>query len=293
MLPALKTLTLPCLLALGFAIPNTPPDTKPAGAKKADSKEDPASVAEELADELAGIARAYQPFFDDPWLRFGKASFGLAQKDAKLMVVDGKIDSARVYDFHNQLDEFTRAIGYFPSWVPGTTGWGDLRGQQQPQKKDVKKVVDDIAKVRARANGVEGFKEVSLVVLRDDVTPAEAAEYGQFVVQRVEFLLYARGLCSITGGGRQQTDEQVGPSLKKMRDALSQLGTESEETDPAKKSAELAAKIAAVKTAVEEFEADTTVLCKILDVVRPRVEIATKDLDRMLKNLEHLKTPRK
>jgi hypothetical protein len=184
---------------------------------------DAETVASELQEDLAKISKEHASFFDDRWLKIGGTHFGRAQQAAKSLVSGGQPNSASISEFHTQLDEFLRGLKRLPEFAPGTSGWGDVRGLKKPSGAETKKVMEAVAKVKAKANQVPALQDVTQITFTDVTTLQEAVDYGMRVIDRIVVLLYERDLEQITGIGRRQTDDIVGKSIGELRDALAKL----------------------------------------------------------------------
>ncbi len=275
-----------------------PAPVAPATAVPAASYTDPtelAAIAAELQTDMASIAETHTAFLDDPWLRVGGSHFGLAQQAAKSLVADGAPKATAINEFHNRLDEFLRAIDSLPEWEPGTGGWDDVKGTKKPSAAATKKVHQAIVRIKEKANKVPEFQEVALVTFGDATTPEQVAEYGERILEKIDVLLFNRGLGQITGEGRSQTKEILGPSLEQMRDALSELAEPdgSDNSEAAKATPEAASKRDHLTQSITAVRNNGELLSRALPWAKARIELMYEDLDRLEKNLGRLKAVRK
>jgi hypothetical protein len=253
------------------------------------------SVASELQEGLARIGKEHAAFFDDRWLKIGGTHFGLAQQAAKTLVVSGQPNAASINEFHNRLDEFLRAIDSLAAFTPGTTGWGDVKGLKKPTLVVTKQVHAAVAKVKAAANQIPEFQEVALITFSDATTTEQAVDYGTRVCDKINVLLYSRGLEQITGIGGRETTDVIGAALGDLRTVIAKLGDDAESDGDAadKKDAGLAKRVAAVKKCIGKLRDDSTILAKAVSWAKKRIELMEEDLSRLEKNLDRLKPPKK
>jgi hypothetical protein len=252
------------------------------------------SVASELQEELAKISKQYSAFFEDRWLKIGGTHFGFAQQAAKTLITGGQPNSESINAFHNQIDEFLRATDRLPTFIPGTTGWGDVKGTKKPSGAVTKQVHAAAAKVKATANQTPAFQEVALITFSDATTTEQAIDYGTRVCDKINVLLYSRDLEQITGIGGRQTDEIIGKALGDLREAITKLAESDADGDAAdKKDSAFAKRVASAKKCIATVRDDSTILAKAVPWAKKRIELMEEDLSRLEKNLDRLKPPKK
>lgn len=275
------TLTVASPGTMGLALPETA-CARDDGRQESELEK----VAGEIQADMAQIAKEQSAFLEDPWLMVGATYFASAQLAARELVLNGKPNPPGVNDFHNALDEFLRAVDA----LQPEGGWGAVKGTKKPSGAATKKVRSAVVQVKAKANKVEGLRDLAHLVLGEATTPGQVAFYGEEVIRKIEGVLYGRGLRQITGAGRADTDKVIGSSFRELRAALSKLAVDESGVDG--DGAPLEKRITNIKTRISKLREDL----KLLEIKLPwvkvdhRTDVVTEDLNRLEQNLGRLKS---
>lgn len=277
-----------CSLVAHAPLPNPRSKRTPARARLAQTEALDRS-AQDIDARLTRLASEYRAFLDDPYLSVAARYFGAMQSAANALTTAAKPVPAEVNRLHVNLDEFVRALEQLEDgWKPNTTGLAEaLRGKKPPSAKTGKALGARLEELRKLANSRAGFEEVGRVRLFDSSSAIEAVEYGRRVLDRVEHVLYSRGLGQITGQGRTETNEVIGDALRDLRACVEELVDEHGERRVVKDEdgTPLRDPLAHVTRALDATRKKADIARNQLSHVRRRVEIVQEELKRLAENV--------
>lgn len=247
------------------------------------------AAAARMDAHLTELDLEYEGFLADPWLGLGKSHFGAAQLAAMQLVKEGVVDPHAVNRFHNSLDEFVRALDSLDGYRPNTSGQAAaLREVKKPSLKAAKDLAADLRKLKAEANAVPGLREVALVELKSGSSAEEAVLYTNLVIDKIDVIIYSRGLGQITWDGRRRTHEEFGVHLHALRVAINGMVDESgarvPQLDPSGQT-KLRDQLAPVKRALDEVDKMARIFRKNFSHAEDRIQMAQAELANLRKNI--------
>ena len=251
------------------------------------------AVAEINAD-LLKISENFGPLFDDPWMKYATRAYGGAEQHAKSLVWNGQPVFRKAVEFHNELDEFIRALESMPSWNSGTIGQNaELAGKPKPDERQIKRLLNAVMAVKKKANETPGLEDLASRAFTKDTPAAYAVEYGILTTERIRGVLWRRGLGPITGDGSARTHEVMVPALDRLVAALNALvGPDGERVVQVDDNGRpLGDQLKPAKQCIEEAQNAVATLKKILPWADAkyggpsRIEVSREDLKRLAANL--------
>jgi hypothetical protein len=181
------------------------------------------SASIEVAGALADLSKKYKEFFDQTYMEIANKHYGLAQ-NAMLGLVDdqGNIQIASLDQFHNQLDEYQRALKQV------------MAGQftdKENEKKHIsgeagiaKKFDQELRELHKKVNSITGICPACEITEKGEIKasvkgkpPQEMVTHIERVLNQVEVVMDNRGLRDMTTPGKTAS-QGFNKELAKLRD---------------------------------------------------------------------------
>lgn len=247
-----------------------------AGTARVTNDDAAKRVAAEVLADLDKLIDTHRAFLESDQNRVATIWIGKAHTAAKAMADSGP-DEELLSEFHNNLDEFIRAM----------SGDADSHRVTAPSGTIAKAVLKAAKSVEKKCNATPGMQALALVKLTRDTSASDAVRYGLLSVDKIEFVLIHRGMKVITGDARKQTDAIMGPSYAALRDALGGLiGADGERrVQVGDDGTPLPDQLAPTMKAIADARQNLNRLRLSVPWADRRVELARADLDRLEKNL--------
>jgi len=213
----------------GVPYPRRVHGVRPKSREALDSKKNGPLLPKEVRDRIVegfDLGSTDAIFFEQLELSIAGRAFGFARAGATNMVdPDGKLNQARVDDFHNFLDEFLRALGQIESGdMPANDHYGngakraakvlEKAMSQEALRDTAKRLKKDLAALKRLANDTPGLEDVELD-RRNKATPPEFAAHTLRVITRIEVIT---GHCGVGPVFKPALDE-----AQPLRDNLLRL----------------------------------------------------------------------
>ncbi len=173
-----------------------------------------------IDESLTKLNTNFRALFGDSLFRIGVHYFSEAQSAATKLLHDGRPVPAEVSRLHNNIDELIRGLSDLEKSARATLP-AQASGRQSPAPKLAKPLRECLASLKDVANEQEGLKDIGRVKLKDSTSAADAVEYGGLLLDRMQMVLYNRGVEQITDAEKRETDTRLGPPLSALRSCIS------------------------------------------------------------------------